>query len=140
MHYTSLNNGLGEHGVDGVREALQAIDDRDQDIGDAAVLELVHDAHPELCAFGLLDPDPEDFLGPVGQYAECDIYGFVAEEAFVADFDSDRIEEHTRVKGIERAPLPLGDRLPRSGERSAGKECVSTGRNWGWPYHKKKKN
>src|SRR3546814_17608785 len=91
MHYTSLNNGLGEHGVDGVREALQAIDDRDQDIGDAAVLELVHDAHPELCAFGLLDPDPEDFLGPVGQYAECDIYGFVADEAFVADFDSDQI-------------------------------------------------
>src|SRR3546814_7073982 len=86
MHYTSLNNGLGEHGVDGVREALQAIDDRDQDIGDAAVLELVHDAHPELCAFGLLDPDPEDFLGPVGQYAECDIYGFVADE---------RSEEHT---------------------------------------------
>src|SRR3546814_8403975 len=95
------------HGVDGVREALQAIDDRDQDIGDAAVLELVHDAHPELCAFGLLDPDPEDFLGPVGQYAECDIYGFVADEAFVADFDSDRIEEHQRVTGIERAPLPL---------------------------------
>src|SRR3546814_20415009 len=110
MHYTSLNNGLGEHGVDGVREALQAIDDRDQDIGDAAVLELVHDAHPELCAFGLLDPDPEDFLGPVGQYAECDTYGFVADEAFVADFDSDRLEEHQRVTGIERAPLPPGYR------------------------------
>src|SRR3546814_13416266 len=96
MHYTSLNNGLGEHGVDGVREALQAIDDRDQDIGDAAVLELVHDAHPELCAFGLLDPDPEDFLGPVGQYAACDISGFVADEAFVADFDSDRLAAQDR--------------------------------------------
>src|SRR3546814_11959090 len=85
---------------------------RDQDIGDAAVLELVHDAHPELCAFGLLDPDPEDFLGPVGQYAECDIYGFVADEAFVADFDSDRIEEHQRVT--------------RTDKHSVGKESDST--------------
>src|SRR3546814_19020341 len=98
MHYTSLNNGLGEHGVDGVREALQAIADRDQDIGDAAVLELVHDAHPELCAFALLVPDPEDFLGPAGQYAECDIYGFVADEPFVAAFDSARLAQHHREK------------------------------------------
>ena len=41
MHDARLDDRFGEHGVDGVREAFQIIDDRDQHIGEATVLELV---------------------------------------------------------------------------------------------------
>ena len=58
-----------------------------QDIGHAAVLELVHDPHPELRALGLLDPYPEDFLGAIRQDAERDVNRLVAHEALIPDLD-----------------------------------------------------
>jgi hypothetical protein len=82
-----------------------------QDIGHAAVLELVHDPHPELRALGLLDPYPEDFLGAIRQDAERDVNRLVAHEALIPDLDPDRVEEHQRVAGIERPTLPFADRL-----------------------------
>ena len=62
-----LDLGLWKHRGDRLRKALQAIDDGDQDVFDAAVLQLVHDAQPEFRALGLLDPQAENFLGSVGQ-------------------------------------------------------------------------
>ena len=63
-----LDLGLWKHRGDRLRKALQAIDDGDQDVFDAAVLQLVHDAQPEFRALGLLDPQAENFLGSVGPY------------------------------------------------------------------------
>jgi len=40
MHDAGLHQRLREHRIDGFREALEAIDDRDQDILDTAVLSL----------------------------------------------------------------------------------------------------
>lgn len=51
-----LDDGLREDGRDRVGEPLQPVGDGDQDVADAARLQLVHDAKPELGAFGLLDP------------------------------------------------------------------------------------
>ena len=68
-------------------KALQAIDDGDQDVFDAAVLQLVHDAQPEFRALGLLDPQAENFLGSVGPNSKSDVDGFVAHHAFVAHLD-----------------------------------------------------
>ena len=59
MHDASLHDGLREHRCDGLGEALEPVDDGDQDIVDAAGLELVDDLKPELGAFGLLDPDAD---------------------------------------------------------------------------------
>ena len=76
---------IGER-VDRFREALQPIDDGDQDVSDAAVLELVHDPEPEFDALGLLDPDAEHLLRAVRLDAQRDGYGLVPNEALVADF------------------------------------------------------
>ena len=74
---------------------------------DAAGLQLVHDAQPELGAFGLLDPDAENLLGALRQDAERDVDRLVADEALVADLDPNGIEEHQRVADIERPVLPF---------------------------------
>ena len=69
----SLNDRLWEHGIDGLGKALQAVDDRDENILRPAGLELVHDAQPEFGALGLFDPDAENILGAIRQNAECDV-------------------------------------------------------------------
>src|SRR6266567_1665676 len=55
--------GLHDRGrvdrLDRFREALQPVDAAEQDVGEAALLELAHDLHPELRALRLLDPHPE---------------------------------------------------------------------------------
>ncbi len=56
-------------------------------ITNAAVLQLVHDAQPELGALGLLDPDAEYLLGAIWANPKRNVDGLVADKAFVADFD-----------------------------------------------------
>jgi len=111
VNNTGLNNRLGEHGGDRLGEAFQAVDHGDQDVAEATVLQFVHDAQPEFCALRLLDPDAQDLLGAVGQDAECDVDGLVANETLVPDLDPDGIEEDQRIKRVERPVLPFADRL-----------------------------
>jgi len=56
-----LDDRLRERRIDRVGEARKAIDDRDQDVAEAAI-ELVHHLELELGAFGLLDPNAENIL------------------------------------------------------------------------------
>lgn len=63
-----LNHGFGEHGRDGIGEALEAIDDDEHDILSASVSDFVHNAQPELGAFILLDPHAERFLAAIGAH------------------------------------------------------------------------
>jgi len=65
-----LHRGVWKHGQDRLGKPLQAVDDGEQHVLDAAVVELVHDAQPELCPFVLLEPEAEDFLGSVGPNAQ----------------------------------------------------------------------
>jgi hypothetical protein len=44
------------------RQALQAIDNGDQHVLDAAAFQFVHHPQPELGALALLDPKAEDLL------------------------------------------------------------------------------
>ena len=81
------------------REALEAVDDGQQDILDAAVPELVHHPEPELGAFVLLEPQAEHLLGAVGAHAERDVDRLVADHALVPDLDPQRVEEDQRVDG-----------------------------------------
>ena len=66
MNDAGLDDRLREHRGDRLREALQAVDDGEQDIVDAAVFELVHDAQPKLRALVLLEPEAEHLLAAVG--------------------------------------------------------------------------
>ena len=100
-------------------KALQAVDDGDQHVLDAAVLQLVHDAQPELGALVLLEPQAQDLLGAVGAHAERDVDRLVADQPFVADLDPQGIEENQRVDRFQRARLPGGDLLQhRVGDRA----------------------
>ena len=106
-----VGHGLGKDGVDCLGKALKAIDDSNQDVGDAPVLKLVHHPQPELGALGLLDPDAQNLLGAVRQDAESDIDRLIPDKALVADLDPNGIEEDQREAGIKRPVLPFR-RLP----------------------------
>ena len=69
MHDAGLQRGRREHRGQGLGHALQAVGDGDQDVSDAAGLEIVEDLHPELGALGVLDPQPEDVPRTVRQHA-----------------------------------------------------------------------
>ena len=69
-HDAGLHDRLRKGGVDRLGESLQSIDDGGQNILDAADLQFVNDAQPELGALGRLDPDAEDVLRAVGLNAQ----------------------------------------------------------------------
>ena len=100
---------LREHGGDRVGKALQAVDHGDEDVLDAAVLQLVHDPEPELGTFGLLDPQAQDLLAAVGLDPQRQVDRLVADRALVADLHPERVEEHQGIDRLERPVLPLGD-------------------------------
>ena len=108
MNNASLHLSPRKGGGDRLREALQTIHDGDQHVFDATAPQVVHDAQPELGALGLLDPQPQNFLGAVGPDTKNDIDRLVAHGSFVAHLDPDRIEENQGVKGFERPVLPFG--------------------------------
>ena len=85
MDDAGLNRGLRKDRLDRPRKALQAVDDGDQDVLDAAGLQLVHHLEPEFGAFGRLDPEPENVLRPICCDPEREIDGLVADQAFVAN-------------------------------------------------------
>ena len=67
MHVCSVV--CGKHRRQRLAHAFQAIGDRDEDVLAAARLQVAEDLHPELGAFGLLDPQPEDVAWPSGSTA-----------------------------------------------------------------------
>jgi hypothetical protein len=58
VHDARLHPRGREDGFDRLGEALEAVDAADQDVVDAAALEVVEDRQPELRALGLLGVDP----------------------------------------------------------------------------------
>jgi hypothetical protein len=108
MNDAGLHRGQRKDCADRLGEAFEPVDDRDQDVVDAAGLELVHHLQPELGALGLLDPQPEHLLLPVAVEGERDIDRFVAHQTLVANLDPQRVEEDDRV---ERPVLPFPNLL-----------------------------
>ena len=65
MDDAGLNRRLGKDGDDGFREALQPVDDGDENVLYAPGLQLIHDAQPEFGAFVLLEPQAKHLLAAV---------------------------------------------------------------------------
>ncbi|CAB5328303.1 hypothetical protein IST4119_00738 [Burkholderia multivorans] len=107
MHDAGLDRRFREHRVDRFGEALQAVDHGDQDVLHAAQLQVVHHPQPELGALGLLDPKAEHVACAVAAHAQRQVDRLVAHHAFVADLDSQGVEEHDRVHRLERSLLPF---------------------------------
>ena len=60
-------------------------------------------------AFGLLDPQAKDFFLAGRIEGKRHIHGLVLDDALVADFDPQSIEENDRIDRIERPVLPVPD-------------------------------
>src|SRR5258705_13927391 len=73
MDDAGLHDCRRKHGGDRLGKSLQAIDDGDQNVLDAAVLEFGHDAQPEFSAFRGLDPKAQDVLGSFQRDAKRDM-------------------------------------------------------------------
>jgi hypothetical protein len=104
--------GLREDVLDRVGEAFQAIAARNQDVLDAARLELVHDLQPEtwrpsVCSIQM----PSTSRRPSSVDADRQIDRLVADDALVPDLHDERIEEDDRVHQFERPVFARRARL-----------------------------
>ena len=106
MNDAGLDHGVWKHSGDRLREALEAINDSDQDVADSTGLELVHHPQPELRALRLLDPEPQDLLVAGAGDADGEIDGLVPDQALVANLDPERVEVNDRIDRLERPVLP----------------------------------
>lgn len=109
MHDAGLDHRFGKNTVDRLGKALQAVDDGDQDVGHAAVPQIVHDLEPEFGAFGLLDPKPENVFLARCSHAQHDVDRLVFDHPLIPDFDSERIEKDHRINRFQRPALPFAD-------------------------------
>jgi hypothetical protein len=66
-------------------------------------LQLVHHLQPEFGAFGLFNPKSENMFLAVDIESERNINRLVADQAVVANFNSERVEEDDGINRIERA-------------------------------------
>lgn len=106
MHDTGLDRRFREYRVDRFREALQAVDHGNQDVLHAAQLQVVDHPQPELGPLGLLESKAQHVTCAVATHAQRQVDRLVAHDAFVADLDSQGVEEHDRVHRLERPLLP----------------------------------
>src|SRR3954454_13528879 len=106
VHDARLRPGGGEDGLDRLREAGQAVDAGDQDVLDAALLEFVEHAEPELRAFAVLPPDPQGLAVALTCDTEREIARAVGDRAVLADLHTHRVEVDDRVHALQRSRLP----------------------------------
>ena len=109
VHDAGLHPGLREDRFDRLGEALEPVDAADQDVADAALLQLAQHGEPELGALRALEPEPEHVAFALEVDADRDVAGEVADGAAVSDLHDQRVEEEDRVNVLERSGLPLPD-------------------------------
>src|ERR1700735_3467960 len=107
MDNAGLNQRLRKGGADRLRKSLEAVDDGDQDVCNAAILQIVHNLETELGALGLLDPKPQNLLLAGRLDAQDDIDRLVLDQALVADFDPQRVKKDDRINRLKRPALPF---------------------------------
>jgi hypothetical protein len=104
-----LHHGLGEDRLDRLREPLQPVDAADQDVPDAALLELGEDLHPELRALGFLKPQAEHVALALDGDPEREVAGAALDGTAFADLEHQAVEEDHRVDVVQRSLLPGAD-------------------------------
>src|SRR5271166_3241563 len=106
VHNAGLQRGRGEHRAQRLRHPFQAVGHRNQNVVDAADLEVIEHLHPELGPFGSLDPNPRNVARAVPLHAERQIHRLVAHHPVFADLHPQRVEEHHRIDRLQRPALP----------------------------------
>ena len=106
-----LHHGELPHRGDRVRQALQAVADRDAHVCDAAVLQLGQHLQPELRALAAVaGPQAEDVAFPVHGDPDDHIDRLVPDLP-VADLDHDRVDEDHRIDRVQGPVAPVGHLL-----------------------------
>ena len=116
MHQAGLDGRVREGRLDRLREAGEPVDADEQDVGDAAGLQIGEDVQPELRALGLLEPQAEHVTLAVEVDAQRHVARLVSDRMPVADLHDQRVEVDDRVDALQRPVLP---RL-RVGEHRVG--------------------
>ncbi len=101
-----LHGRLREDRLDCLGEAGQAVHAADQDVLDAALLQIAEYLHPELGALGLLEPHAEHVALAVDPHPEREVASLALHRAALLDLQHERVEEHDRVDIIKRPLLP----------------------------------
>jgi len=109
MHDAGLDGGIREGRIDRIREALEAVHDRDQDVFYAAIAQVVHHREPELSPFVIGNPKAQNLTFTLRGDAQGHVNGLVLNlSAFrIADFDPERIEENDGIHLFQSAVLPV---------------------------------
>ena len=106
MPNAGLDLGLWKGRLDGLREALEAVHDRDKDVLSAPVAQIVQHRCPDLGTLVGLEPQAQNVARAVRQDRQCDEDRLVRHRAVIADIDPDRVHDGG---GSENGP---GDRFP----------------------------
>lgn len=105
-----LDFGLRKDGLNRFRKALQAIHARNQDIFDAAILEIVKHGQPELCAFGFSGPEAQHFFLADHVYADHQVDGPRprprGDLRAGAVFDPQGVQIQDRIYLVQSAAMP----------------------------------
>jgi len=72
-------------------------------------LEVVEHLHPELRAFGVLDPDAQNIARTIGQNAQGQVDRLIANQAFFTNFDPQSIKENHRIHRLQWPLLPCAN-------------------------------
>src|SRR4051794_16301806 len=106
VHDAGLHPRLGEDRLDGLGEALEAVDAGDQDVLDAAAAQIVEDGQPELGALGFLPPQAEDLALAVAADPQGEVAGAALDRAVLTDLHEHAVEVDDRIDALERPRAP----------------------------------
>lgn len=114
-----LHLGVWINGFNGLREAGQAIDTGNQDVFDAAVLQVGEHAEPVVSAFGVRQVQPDQLLFAFDVQGQNGINRFADVAAILAYFIVNGIEPDDRINRVQIALPPalqlrqqlVGDRI-----------------------------
>ena len=106
MHQAGLDGRVREGRLDRLREAGQPVDADEQDVGDAAGLQIAENVKPELRALRLLEPQTEHVTLAVEVDAQRHVARLVSHRMPVADLHDQRVEVNDRVDALQRPVLP----------------------------------
>jgi hypothetical protein len=111
MPNAGLDLRAGKGRLDGLGEALEAVDHGDEDVLNTAVFEIIQDLGPELRPLIGLEPQAQNVPCAVRQDRQSLEDRLVRHSPVASDIDPDRVHEHHRIAGLQRAVLPGGDVL-----------------------------
>src|SRR6056297_1912467 len=109
MDNACLDLCLGKGRLDGLWEALEAVNYGDEDVLNAPVAQIVQHLCPELGALIGLKPKAQNVPRTVWQDRQCYEDGLVADRPIAADIDPDSVHEDDWIARFQWAVLPRCD-------------------------------